>query len=166
MAKKDSTLTLELINELFYYFDGNLYRKKTTQKNVQIHKKVGTINVAGYVVVNIYNKVYLVHRLIFWMQHKYLPKYIDHIDGNRSNNQLHNLRAATNQQNVCNAKLRKNSISGIKNVRWDERLKKWSVRFTVNYKPKHIGVYSELGDAIQAANKARQELHGQFARDS
>jgi transcriptional regulator of met regulon len=165
MAKKDSTLTLELLNELFYYSDGNLYRKKTTQKNVQIHKKVGTVNVAGYVVVNLHNKVYLVHRLIYWMQHKHLPKYIDHIDGNRSNNQLHNLRAATNQQNICNAKLRKNSTSGIKNVRWDERLKKWSVRFTVNYKPKHIGVYFELGDAIQAANKARQELHGQFARD-
>jgi hypothetical protein len=165
MAKKDSTLTLDLINELFYYSDGNLYRKKTTQKNVQIHKKVGTINAAGYVVVNLHNKVYLVHRLIFWMQHKYLPKYIDHIDGNRSNNQLHNLRAATNQQNICNAKLRKNSISGIKNVRWEERLKKWSVRFTVNYKAKHIGVYSELEDAIQAANKARKELHKQFARD-
>ena len=165
MAKKDSTLTLDLLNELFYYSNGNLYRKKTTQKNVQIHKKVGTVNTAGYVVVNLHNKVYLVHRLIFWMQHKYLPKYIDHIDGNRSNNKLHNLRSATNQQNICNAKLRKNSTSGIKNVRWEERLKKWSVRFTVNYKPKHIGVYSELEDAIQAASKARQELHKQFARD-
>jgi hypothetical protein len=166
MAKKDSTLTLELLNELFYYSDGNLYRKKTTQKNVQIHKKVGTVNTLGYVVVNLHNKVYLVHRLIFWMQHKYLPKYIDHINGNKTNNQLTNLRAASNQQNCFNQKLRSNSVSGIKNVRWDERLKKWSVRFTVNYKPKHIGVYSELGDAIQAANKARQELHRQFARDS
>lgn len=166
MAKKDSTLTLELLNELFYYSDGSLYRKKTTQKNVQIHKKVGTVNTAGYVVVNLHNKVYLVHRLIYWMQHKYLPKYIDHIDGNRTNNQLNNLRAATNQENICNSKLRKNSASGIKNVRFDSKLKKWVVRFTVHYKPIHIGVYKDLDDAINAAKDARIRLHKDFARHS
>jgi hypothetical protein len=165
MAKKDSTLSLQNLNDLFYYSDGNLYRKKSTQKNVLAQSKIGTINTLGYLVVSIKNKTYLVHRLIFWLKNNYLPKYIDHIDGNKLNNSIENLREASNQQNCFNQKLRKTSLSGIKNVRWEERLKKWSVRFTVNYKPKHIGVYSKLEDAIQAASKARQELHKQFARD-
>lgn len=164
MAKKHSTLSLELLNELFYYKDGNLYRKKSTQKNVLVDSKVGTINTLGYLVVNIKNKVYLVHRLIYWMMHGNLPKYIDHIDGNRLNNNIENLRAATNQQNIFNQKTRKNSISGTKNVLWDKKSKKWCVRFTMNYKPVHIGMYSNLEEAIQIAKEIRAKLHGEFAR--
>jgi len=166
MANQNSTLSLELLNELFYYKDGNLYRKKSTQKNVIVGSKVGTINTLGYLAISIKGKTYLVHRLIYWLSHGYLPKYIDHIDGNRANNLLENLREATNQENLFNQKLRKNSRSGIKNVRWDARLKKWSVRFTVNYKAKHIGVYSSLEKAIQVAEETRIKLHRDFARSS
>lgn len=166
MANQNSTLSLELLNELFYYKEGNLYRKKSTQKNVLVGAKVGTINTLGYLVVSIKNKTYLVHRLIYWMSYGYLPKYIDHIDGNQLNNSIENLREATNQENLFNQKLRSNSVSGIKNVRWDKRLKKWCVRFTVNYKAKHIGVYSSLDKAIQVAEETRAKLHREFARSS
>lgn len=164
MANKNSTLSLELLNELFYYENGNLYRKKSTQKNVLVGSKVGTTNVLGYSVVSIKNKTYLIHRLIYWMTYGYLPKYIDHIDGNKLNNNINNLREATNQQNIFNQKTRKNSSSGIKNVLWDKKAKKWCVRFTINYKPKHIGMYSNLEEAIQVAKDTRAKLHGKFAK--
>ena len=164
MATKNSTLNLKDINNLFYYDNGNLYRKISTQKNVLVHSKVGTKNTLGYMVVSIKNKTYLIHRIIFWLKNNYLPKYIDHIDGNKLNNSIENLREASNQQNCFNQKLRKTSTSGIKNVRWDFRINKWVVRFTVNYKPKHIGVYAELHDAIEVAEKTRKQLHKEFAR--
>lgn len=166
MANQNSTLSLELLNELFYYKDGNIYRKKSTQKNVLVGAKVGTVNTLGYLVVSIKNKTYLVHRLIYWMNYGYLPKYIDHIDGDQLNNSIENLREATNQENLFNQKLRSSSTSGIKNVRWDKRLKKWCVGFTVNYKNKHIGVYSSLDKAIQVAEETRAKLHREFARSS
>ena len=165
MADKNSTLSLELLNELFYYQDGFLFRKKSTQKNVFVGSKVGTVNTLGYSVVSIKNKTYLIHRLIYWMLHGYCPKYVDHIDGNKLNNKIENLRSATNQQNIFNQKIKKGSRSGYKNVIWDKRIKKWCVRFTINYKTKYIGLYTNLEKAIEVAKETRAKLHGDFARD-
>lgn len=57
----------------------------------------------GYLRVNLLNKLYSVHCLVFEAFYGYRPKYIDHIDGNRSNNILSNLREITQSENMKNA---------------------------------------------------------------
>lgn len=57
----------------------------------------------GYMRVYINNTAYSVHRLVFEAFHGYCPKYIDHIDGDRANNKLENLREVTQSENMHNA---------------------------------------------------------------
>ena len=98
-------LTKELLNELFEYKNGFLYRRKSEKGQRYVGKQAGTLRKDGYYSVRVNGSLYLAHRLIFLMHHGYLPEMIDHIDGNPSNNLITNLREATNQQNQFNSKL-------------------------------------------------------------
>ena len=92
-----------------------------------------------------------------------MPKFIDHIDGNPSNNKIENLREATNNQNQHNKTINSNNKSGIKNVHWSNSMKKWCVQITINKKIQTIGFYEALEMADLAAQKARNNLHKEYA---
>ena len=164
MAKKDSTLTQEDLNSLYEYKDGYLYLKKT-KGNKTAGEKIGHNHHSGYVYTTIDEKFYSVHRIIFAMHHGYFPKFIDHIDGNRSNNKIENLREATIFENNRNAKIRKNNTSGIKGVHFVEKHKKWVVQLQINKQKKYFGWYDNLELAELVAQEARSKYHGKFARD-
>ena len=66
--------------------------------------------------------------------HGYFPEAVDHIDGDRFNNKIENLREATHVENHYNRKVQKNNKSGSKNVCWHKLINKWSVDLTVNKK--------------------------------
>jgi hypothetical protein len=88
--------------DLFYYKDGELYNK-ITRNNRSIKDKIaGTLCKNGYKQVTINNKSFMVHRIIFALHYKYLPEEIDHIDRNRLNNNIENLRAADRSINNKN----------------------------------------------------------------
>lgn len=88
----------------------------------------------------------------------------DHVDGNGLNNRRNNLRQATLTQNNRNARVRVDSLSGVKGIAWRERYQAWEARIKVNGKTKHIGTFKSLADAKEATFNARVDLHGSFAR--
>jgi hypothetical protein len=98
------------------------------------------------------------------MFYGYLPKYIDHIDGNPSNNKIENLREVTNSQNCKNSKISITNKSGVKNVHWNKENKKWRVQLTINGKTKCFGSYDNLDTAELVAQEARNKYHGEYAR--
>jgi hypothetical protein len=157
-------LTKEIADEFFDYKDGVLYRKKQTSSNAKIGDVAGTTRQDGYRHINLHGKFYLVHRLIFLMHHGFLPKVIDHIDGNSLNNRIENLRVATKSQNCQNARIRRNNTSGIKNVHFNKQSNKWQVSISINQKWKHVGYYQDLELAELVATEARDKYHGGFAR--
>ena len=57
---------------------------------------------------------------------------IDHIDENKSNNNVENLRWATNQDNQFNSGISKNNTSGFKGISYNKKLKKYSARICIN----------------------------------
>ena len=87
-------LTQDLVRALFNYRDGNLYWKISKSYRIKIGNLAGRINKQGYRSVGINNKEYRYHRLIYLYHYGYLPKFIDHIDGNKLNNNIDNLRSA------------------------------------------------------------------------
>ena len=98
------------------------------------------------------------------MHYGTLPKYIDHIDGNRLNNRIENLRACTATENLCNSKTRSDNISGTKGVGWFKPKQKRRARLNFNKKDYHIGYFEHKDDAINAIIEARPKIHRDFAR--
>jgi hypothetical protein len=123
----------------------------------------GSVRPDGYVAVGYRAKVFRMHRVLFLHYHGYLPEEVDHIDGNPTNNCVANLRAATHAQNTRNAKIRKNSTSGVKNVR-RRGGDRWEVRLRVDGRCVSFGCFASLADASAVAAEARETAFGEFAR--
>jgi hypothetical protein len=89
---------------------------------------------------------------------------IDHIDGNKLNNQESNLRIATGRQNHANVPRYCNNKSGFKGVHWNRAAKKWQAQIRANEVRHHLGYFSDKIDAAEAYNKAAVKYFGEFAR--
>ena len=162
MADLNFTLTKKYLHDLFEYCEGHLYWK-VSKRGVKKNQPAGTINLHGYWQTQIDGKIYKNHRLIFLMFYGWLPDQIDHIDRNSLNNKIENLRQATNAENQRNSKVKVTSLSGIKNIKWEKRRKKWLVRLTINGQEKHFGYFSNLEIAKTKALEARKLYYGDFA---
>ena len=161
-------LTVDLLNHLFEYDKetGNLIWKikpSSRGHHVKAGDIAGTLKSHGYICVGINYNSYRAHRLIFLMHKGYLPKTIDHINGDKLDNRIENLRAATVGQNQHNRKTNANNTSGYKGVSWNKALKKWTARITLERKIIHLGYFANVEEAAEVVRKAREELHGDFA---
>jgi len=160
----NQTLNQEFLLNAFEYKNGEIYWKTKISRIVKVGKKAGSFDAKGYKEVGIQGKSYKVHRVIFMMFNGYLPKELDHIDGNRSNNCIENLRDATSSQNNYNQKLKSNNTSGYKGVSWCKYKEKWTVRVTTNKKVKQVGYFDDLELASLVAIEARNKYHSEYAR--
>ena len=154
-------ITQERLHEMFEYRDGNLYRKISLGRT-KAGDKVGFLNDKGYVAVNIDNQCIGLHRIIWMMQHGEMPSLIDHIDGNRQNNKISNLRLADRFGNAQNKRMHRNNTSGVKGVSWHKRAAKWKAQIVCNGKHYNLGLYKSLDDADEMVCLAREMLHGSF----
>jgi hypothetical protein len=157
-------ITQEYLQKIFDYKDGNLYWK-IPRKNVKVGLIAGGVDSSTkYLSVKIDGKKYKNHRIIYFYHKGFLPKCLDHIDGNPQNNRIENLREATHLQNSYNMKLPITNKSGVKGVCWDKNHKKWFARVSFQYKEHFIGYFDEIDKAKVAIIEARNKLHGEFAR--
>ena len=157
-------MTKDYLNQLFTYTNGNLYWKVSLSKRVNIGNKAGCLTNTGYLSVQINKKIYRLHKIIFAMHYGYIPKIVDHIDTNKLNNKIENLREANACQNNVNIGIRKDNTSGSKNVRWHKTYKKWTVEIRINKNRKCFGYFSDLELADLVAQEARNKYHKEFAR--
>jgi hypothetical protein len=159
-------ITQERLKEIFEYKDGALYWKKPNVKanRIKIGDRFGA-NDNGYRRGGIDGTNYLEHRLIFMMHHGFVPKYIDHIDNDTTNNHIENLRECTNGENQHNRILGKANTSGIKGVTWHSPTKKWQVRLGIGWKSKYFGTYYDINVAKFVAEIMRHKYHKEFANN-
>ncbi len=109
-------------------------------------------------------KNHLIHRLvaIAFIPNPENKKCVDHIDNNIFNNNVLNLRWATQQQNTRNSKLNSNNTSGVKGVSWDKKSKKWFAQIKINRINKRIGYFDNFEDAKQARQNEANKLFGDY----
>lgn len=107
----------------------------------------------------------LVHRVVFESHVRGLEEgeVIDHIDGNRMNNTLSNLRVCCNESNQYNRGSAKQATSTYKGVSYCKVKNKWRAQIKTKGKSKHIGYYSVEADAALAYNEAASRTFGAFA---
>lgn len=160
-------LTQETMRKLFNYKNGYLYRKFTSRGNPTSIKCDNTSK-NRYLMTSINDTPYLTHRLIFLWHHGYLPDMIDHIDQNKRNNRIENLRESTLSGNNTN-KVKIKTINGnkpssqYKGVSWESDRKKWRVKIMKDGKRIDLGRFINEIDAAKAYNNAAIDLHGEFA---
>lgn len=90
----------------------------------------------------------------------------DHRDGYGLNNQRDNLRVCAKVDNRHNSPVRKDSSSGYKGVRWNDKQKSWQARIVVSGKHIHVGYFSNKEDAARAYDKVAKQQHGEFFRST
>jgi hypothetical protein len=158
-------MTQDEAHQLWRYSQGKLYWLIAPNPRTKIGDEAGCVHGNGYREVGIRKKIYGVHRIVFLMFHGYIPKQVDHIDGNPLNNNVENLRAANSSTNGFNRKISVNNSSGVKNVSLCKAIGKWKVSLLCDGISYYYGAFSSLADAETMATRARLQLHGDFARN-
>ena len=97
------------------------------------------------------------------MHKGYLPEFIDHINNDRLDNRIENLRECTRSQNNQNQSLRSDNLTGYKNVFHDKTINRYKVRAVKDGKSHYGGSFEDIEDAVVAATELRSRLHGEFA---
>ena len=156
----------QMVLDCFEYRDGLLYWKGISHPNKQylLTKPAGSIHKTGYRHVTWLGKPQKAHRLIFLMHHGYLPKEVDHINGDRADNRIENLRPANRSENQCNRGVLASNTSGYSGVSWHKRLNAWAVRVMKDGKKNYLGYFKDLELAALVAEEARALFHGVYAR--
>ena len=108
----------------------------------------------GYKQGSIFGKLYLTHRILLTMQLGHWPEYVDHINGNRSDNRSCNLREVTRSENGCNMARPRSNTSGQIGVSWNNRDKRWTAYITLHQKRKALGNFVQVQDAIFCRKQA------------
>ena len=154
----------ELRKQFEYQEDtGRLKRIYHPKKNQQhlVGKIAGGRHAEGGWCVSVNGTRYL-HCRIVWAYHFGDPgeMEIDHIDGDRSNDRIENLRLATRTQNQWNIGTNAQNTSGHKGVSWYKRLGKWRVDVC----GRTYGYFSDLEEAIAKRLEIANSLCGEFAK--
>ena len=160
------SLTQAQVLEMFSYADGKLFWRKKVSRKINVGNEAGTFRKTdGYRQIMIDRRLYRTHRVVYLYHFGHIPETLDHINQNRSDNRIENLRPATRAENAYNSKLRLDNISGVKGVTWDKAKKKWAARLFANKTCFNLGRFVELTDAITAVKAARRQHHGVFAAE-
>lgn len=138
---------------------GILTWKISPAKNVKVGAVAGSKMNRGYLVVSVGGKRVLAHRIAWLLANGPIPKdkEIDHINHNRLDNRLINLRLVTRTSNLRNQSRYKNNTSGVTGVSYDKNSGKWRAHITVEGKTLTLGRYSVLEDAIARRKLAEVE---------
>ena len=156
--------TQEQVKKLFDYHQDGYLVWAVNRRRGRIGNKVGIVHPNGYFRTMVNGKFQSNHRITFLWHYGYLPEYVDHIDGDKLNNKVENLRPVNAKQNQQNSKLSSRNSSGYKNVTFCPQTRKWAVKIGVNGKQKTIGRYDDIELADLVAQEARAKYHGAFAR--
>lgn len=155
-------ITQERLKQLFLYDPetGHLINKSGERRRVG--KSSGSLNSEGYVNVFIEGRQYKAHRLVWcfvfgeWIVY---PDYeIDHVNGDKADNRIQNLRKCTKSMNQRNGSMRVNNKSGVIGVNWKSKQKVWVARIWDGPHHKFLGNFKQLDDAREARAKAEREL--------
>jgi len=136
-----------------------LKRKPRKGGHTPIGGVMGSKHKAGYLEVRLNNRAYLIHRLAWLYMYGEWPDNVDHINHDRTDNRLINLRSVARVDNQRNQKMKSNNSSGVTGVYWMAGRGKWLSKIKVAYKETNLGYHGNFFDAV-CARKSAELLYG------
>lgn len=108
----------------------------------------------GYYVGTIRRRTYSAHRVIWCILHGYWPNQIDHIDHDRGNNKICNLRDVDGGGNMRNRPIGARNKSGVVGVHWRKRERLWRAKIRIDGVDVYLGYFHDFAEACEARRKA------------
>lgn len=159
------TLTIEAVRAaLIYEPETGIFRRRETKRRWKAGEIAGGLNHNGYLMVSIGPCRYFAHKIAIFLATGVMPASVDHINGDKLDNRLSNLRPCNHAQNGANMKVKVTNNSGVKGVSFDKVNCRWKASLTVNRKQITVGRFDSLEEAKAAIAVARKQHHGEFAR--
>ena len=156
-------ITVETLRGLLDYDpDTGIFCWRVNRGNrIKVGAAAGTVSSNSYAVIKINGMPFKAHRLAWLHFHGVWPEHqIDHIDENKSNNRISNLRDVPQSMNQHNAiKPRKDGTSGYRGVSWDKRVRRWRAQIFANGRKQCIGLFDTAEAAHAAYLAAKLRFH-------
>ena len=147
-----------IANYLRYEPDtGNIYWIADTNDRgpSKVGRLAGALNSFAHRQIRLWKKNYYGHQIAWFLTHGYIPKNIDHKNGNPSDNRLCNLREATHARNIAAAHS--------KACGYEIHGRKYRARIDVDEVRHELGSFDTPEEATAAYQAARQKFLGEFA---
>lgn len=163
----DANITQEYLKSILDYdLETGIFRWKVSNNNrIKIGSIAGTVNDLGYLKIGIDKKPYKLHRLAWLYVYGCSANGdVDHINLNKLDNRISNLRIATRSQNLANTSSKKKYGIRLKGVRYRDPNKKYLAEITYDGKTRYLGYYDCPAAASFAYQIAADKHHGEYAR--
>lgn len=158
-------MNIEEIKNAFEYDHetGIIRRASNSGRCWKKGQKAGYINSEGYLEIKFHGRVYQGHRIAWALQYgEQPPEFLDHINRDRSDNRIVNLRPATKSQNGANRVALSNNKHGVKGCYWIKKTSSWRVQCRVNKKLHNVGYFKDLNEARAAYTAFAKANFGTF----
>ena len=157
----DGPVPIEQLREHFHYdpATGILF-SRTNRRNVHAGDVVGCRDRQGYIITTLFKRPLKAHRIAWALPHGAWPAgLIDHINGDKSDNRLENLRCVSNAENKQNIGKPANNTSGYMGVSFHKKSGRWAANIKVMGKSHYLGLHDRPCAAHAAYQAAKAELH-------
>lgn len=157
----------DYLNRVFKYSPSDddsrpLVRAVTTNARAKKGDRPGYMDPRGYVTVYVDGRKEYMHRVVYCFFNDLGFDEIDHIDRNKRNNLIENLRDSDRFENGVNLPIRSNNTSGCSGVHFSKKYKKWQVRVRVKGKRLYFGSFDKFEDAVKVRNETVDKYHKGF----
>jgi hypothetical protein len=144
---------------------GSFFWHKSNSNRAIVGEKAGTLRPDGYTIITINGMRYRAHHLAWLYAYGELPPstHVDHINGDRGDNRIENLRLASHGENLMNRGRQVNNRAGYKGIWWDKEKQLWAAMIGFNSQKKALGRYETAEEAARAYDAAARLYHGKFA---
>ncbi len=149
------------ISDVIYEVETGKLFWSVTKGRSKKGEEVGWISKQGYRECSFDGKRRKVHHVIWYFFHNEWPEMLDHINGNKLDNRISNLRKCTSEENARNRKTTTRTLP--RNVYHAKTKGKYRVVLNVEGKPKSLGVFDSVEAADSVAKQARELYYGAFA---
>lgn len=135
------------------------WRVRPKQSKVRVGQEAGCEAPDGYRVMKFAAKNYHVHRVAWFIHHGRWPAdQLDHVNGNRGDNRLANLRECTGSENNQNRKAKKGTATGFLGVS-KQAGNRYGADIMVDGRSQHLGRFDTPQAAAEAYRKAKRHIH-------
>jgi hypothetical protein len=167
VAKTKKPLPIQRLKEVLRYepATGKFYRVGRSDQRTRSDKPAGALNTSGHRQIKIDGGFWLAHRIAWAFHYGEDPgdREVDHINGNRDDNRIENLRLATLEQQGGNRKVHRSNSSGHPGVHWSKKEGKWLAYIGGATGRRRLGLFKSKQEAVKVRRRAAEERWGEYA---